>query len=165
MVGKKEQADAIPSKFLGGVYAEFKQPGVLVREELDPGSPVQFKEFNFAPRFGPHGWWYERFVVSLQRFSPQGSTPAFATFYAEWTVGSYGRHSDNQVWPYDLILIAGSTPLRRIHMGSAGIPCFKASGRFQGSIPPPVHNQDFPLPYFGLITNVRLDSQGLQESC
>jgi hypothetical protein len=151
--------------------AQFEAFGNVAEESVLPNAVVQFKRFEIVfpiwPQSGhqelPHGWDWHHWTVTLQRIANPGQVP-YGNFLADWQAISYGRHSAEHSWTYNLTIFHGENPLRDFELGRGGIGCGVTPGVFQGRIPAQ-EGQGLPEAYFGLITKVRLRGSGLQSTC
>ncbi len=146
------------------VHQEVYVDGVLAEDISDPSSGVWRKRFDFPLNFGPVGWFYPRFAVTLQYF---GKGTPYVTYFTEWQYASYGRYSGSGIWTFDLTLRAGMTGLRKITLGSNYVSCTVESGVYQEKTLPPPEGSGGPFPkdYFQLINSVSLHGYGSANSC
>lgn len=154
----------VPKIDVMSAWESLVRPGRLIREEGAPGE-LQFKEFDFGVPFGPTGWNYFYFKVVLQRLEIDGK--AIGSMLFDYASSSYGRYTGALPWNYDLILLNGPTPLRKIHLATDFIEECHSPHRasFQTAIPLNPGEIDFPLPFYKAVDNVRLEAYGNQESC
>lgn len=147
-------------------YAELSRPGRLVRQFEAPGGELQFKEFDFGVPFGPRGWNYFYFKLTLQRAVGQGGK-ATGLFFLDLASRSYGRYSGAAPFNYDIVLLNGDSALRRISLAADFIPeCHSDHRRsYQTRLPDIDELQGFPLAFYNSVDNVRLEAFGNQESC
>jgi hypothetical protein len=126
---------------------------------------LQFKGFSFGENFGVIGWFYPRFLFTLQRVSPPGGR-AYGAYIADFVTASVGRHSTDNGANYSVVLLNGNTPLRAISIGTIHVHCSVETHLIQNRIPDlPVWNDGFPSEFFNLVDGVRLEMDSGQDSC
>lgn len=128
-------------------------------EIVSPG--VTIKKFALPVPFGPEGWNYLRFNVTLELFTGAKQRMDFA---AEYSASSYGRWTDG--WSYSLQLYNDDAILSEIILGQSPIMChMESTGTFTGHIPNDPTIAASPYELFGLINRIALKASGNQETC